>query len=248
MFTSGVYPVYNIAFKIGTKGLASLAADMKTIADMESFSIKMSGKAETWTPMTTQGWERNLITAKGFQITLKGKRNVGDPGNDYVAGIAWQAGLNCSTMAEIDFPDGSKLTFNCVIDVTNPGGDASEKVTPLEFDLKSDGAPIFTAGTAQAAIALSSSTPINGATGVATGVAPALTFNNAIEDYSGIMLINVTDDTLVSTTVTTDGTNKIVTITPTAALTATKQYSIILAGITDIYGQKLANAIIKFTC
>lgn len=149
MFT-GVYPVYNIGFKIGTKGLASVVTDMETIADMESFSIKMAGKAETWIPMTTQGWERNLMTSKGFTITLKGKRNVGDPGNNYVASVAWQAGLNCSSMAEIDFPDGSKLNFNCVIDVTNPGGDSSEKVAPLEFDLKSDGAPTYTPATVSA--------------------------------------------------------------------------------------------------
>ena len=36
---SGVYPVYNTTFKIGTKGKTSASEDMKTIADMESFSI-----------------------------------------------------------------------------------------------------------------------------------------------------------------------------------------------------------------
>ncbi|AGK95631.1 phage tail tube protein [Clostridium pasteurianum] len=144
MSFSGVFPVYDLVFKIGTKGLASVATDMMPIADMESFAIKMAGKAETWIPMTTNGWERNIITSKGFAITLKGKRNVGDSGNDYVAGLAWKTGLSCSTMAEIDFPDGSKLAFNCAVDVTNPGGDKSEAMTPLEFDLKSDGEPTFT--------------------------------------------------------------------------------------------------------
>ncbi|KOF56617.1 MULTISPECIES: phage tail tube protein [Clostridium] len=147
-FTSGVYPVYNIGFKIGTKGTASTATDMVSIADMETFSFKIDGKTEDWTPMTTNGWARSLMTGKSFSISLKGKRNVGDPGNDYVAAVAWKDGLDCSSMAEIDFPDGSKLTFNCVIDVTNPGGDDSTKVAPLEFDLKSDGKPTYTPATA----------------------------------------------------------------------------------------------------
>ena len=142
---SGVFPVYNIIFKIGTKGTTSIAADMATIADMEQFTMKISGKTDDWTPMTTSGWARSLMTEKSFTLSLKGKRNVGDPGNDYVAVTAWADGLDCSSIAEIDFPDGSKLTFNCVIDVQNAGGDASTKVAPLEFDLKSDGKPTFTA-------------------------------------------------------------------------------------------------------
>jgi hypothetical protein len=118
---------------------------MKEIADMETFSMKIDGKTETWTPMTTQGWERALMTGKAFSISLKGKRNVGDLGNDYVAAAAWKDGLDCSTKAQIVFPDGAKLDFDCVIDVSNPGGDDSTKVAPLEFDLKGDGKPNYTA-------------------------------------------------------------------------------------------------------
>ncbi|WP_297428887.1 Ig-like domain-containing protein [Clostridium sp.] len=248
MFKSGVFPVYNILFKIGTKGLASQLADMATIADMESFTIKMTGKAETWIPMTTQGWERNLITSKGFSITLKGKRSVGDPGNDYVASVAWQAGLSCSTLCEIDFPDGSKLNFNCVIDVTNPGGDSSEKVTPLEFDLKSDGEPIFTPATPQATIELLSSNPANNATAVPTNITPVLTFNNKISIYSGITLLDTTDGAVVPFTSSFDSTGTILTLTPTVALTASSKYSMVLADVTDMYGQKLANTVINFSC
>ena len=144
MSFSGVFPVYNITFKIGKLGLASTDTDMVPISDMEQFSFKINGKVETWTSMTTSGWERNLMTGKGFSVSVKGKRNVGDAGNDYVAATAWADGLDCSTKAEIVFPDGAKLDFNCVIDVTNPGGDNSDKVAPLEFDLKCDGKPTYT--------------------------------------------------------------------------------------------------------
>lgn len=250
MFTGGVYPAYLIDFKIGTKGIASTEADMKTVLDLESFSPKISGKTDSWYAFDQQGWQREIMTGKAFSITFKGKRHVGDPGNDYVAATAWADGLDCSTIAKVTFPDGSTLVFNCVIDVTNPGGDNSEKVVPLEFDLKSDGKPTYTAGSlaAPAAIALSSSNPVNAAAGVSTAIDPALTFNNALKDYSNIVFLNETDNVQVAFTSAIDVSNKIVTLTPTAALTTGKKYDIIIAGITDIYGQKLANAVISFTC
>lgn len=140
----GVFPVYDIEFKIGTKGKLSVEADMVTIADMESFGLSIDGNVEEWTPMTTAGWKRALMTGKGFSFDMKGKRNVGDPGNDYVAATAWQDGLDCSTKGQVLFPDGSKLAFDCVLNVTNPGGGDSTNVAPLEFAMVGDGKPTFT--------------------------------------------------------------------------------------------------------
>lgn len=145
MAFSGVFPVYNIKFKVGTKGKESTSpSDMAVIADMESFSISIDGTVEEWTPMDTDGWARALMTGKKFSIGLKGKRDVGDKGNDYVANIAWKDGLDCSTKGEIEFPDGGKLAFDCVINVKNVGGGDSTNVAPLEFDMQGDGKPTYT--------------------------------------------------------------------------------------------------------
>lgn len=247
-FTSGVFPVYDIDFKIGTKGLASTEPDMKVIKNMESFSFKIDGKTDSWTPMDSRGWLRQIMTGKSFAVTLKGKRDVGDPGNDYCAKIAWADGLDCSTICHIVFPNGDKLEFNCVIDVSNPGGDDSTKVAPLDVELKADGKPNFIPAGSYDALALSSSTPAANATAVVTTIKPALTFNNAISDYSGIMLLNLTDGVQVPFTAAADSTGKIITITPTASLTAAKKYGITLADVHDIYGQELANTMIAFTC
>lgn len=146
MAFTGVFPVYNLKFKVGTKGKTSSDTDMKEIADLESFGISIDGKVEDWTSMTTAGWSRALMTGKSFSVSLKGKRNVGDAGNDYVANTAWKDGLDCSTKGEIEFPDGAKLEFDCVIDVKNVGGGDSTNVAPLEFDLKGDGKPEYTPG------------------------------------------------------------------------------------------------------
>lgn len=144
MAFTGVFPVYNLKFKIGTNGKASESGDMAVIADMETFSISIDGTVEEWTPMDTSGWARALMTGKKFTVGLNGKRNVGDPGNDYVANTAWKDGLDCSTKGEIEFPDGAKLTFNCVINVKNVGGGDSTNVAPLEFDMQGDGKPTYT--------------------------------------------------------------------------------------------------------
>lgn len=144
MAFSGVFPVYNLIFKIGTKGKASTEEDMVSIAQMETFSLAIDGTVEEWTTMSEAGWSNSLMTGKKFTIGLNGKRCVGDKGNDYVADIAWKDGLDCSTKGEIEFPDGSKLAFNCVINVKNIDGADSTNVAPLEFEMIGDGKPTLT--------------------------------------------------------------------------------------------------------
>lgn len=142
--TSGVFPVFNIGFKIGTNGRASSAGEMAIIKEMETFQIAIDTNVEEWTPMETEGWMRRLATGKGFSITLNGKRHVGDPGNDYVAETAWKSGLDCSSKFSIEFPDGSTLEFDCIISVSAPNGGDSTAVSALEVEIMSDGKPVYT--------------------------------------------------------------------------------------------------------
>ena len=142
--TSGVYPVFNNVFKIGTKGRSSTAEDMKTIADCETFSLSMDNNVEEWTPMTTEGWIRRMQTGKGFSISISGKRNVGDDGNDYVASKLFSTGQAVETKFEWEFADGTTVSFNCIISVSNAGTGDSTNVAPLEFEVMSDGAPTIT--------------------------------------------------------------------------------------------------------
>lgn len=142
--TSGVYPVFNNVFKIGTKGRSSTAEDMKTIADCETFSLSMDNNVEEWTPMTTEGWIRRMQTGKGFSISISGKRNVGDDGNDYVASKLFSTGQAVETKFEWEFADGTTVSFNCIISVSNAGTGDSTNVAPLEFEVMSDGKPIIT--------------------------------------------------------------------------------------------------------
>ena len=141
---SGVYPVYENQFRINTKGRETGETNLVTIADMETFSVSFDDNVEEWTPMTTEGWVRRLKTGKGLTISLNGKRNIGDAGNDYVAGLAFLSGQACNSELEWAFPNGDKVLIPCVINVTEGGGD-STNVEPLAFECLSDGKPTFTA-------------------------------------------------------------------------------------------------------
>ena len=141
--TSGVYPCYENQFKIkpGT-------GDPVTIADCESFSVSFDNGVEEWHPFEQEGWVRRLLTSKGVTISVTAKRNVGDTGNDYVAGLAWKNGRDAETDFEWSFPDGTKVTFNdAVINVTNIGSADSTNVAPLEFEVQSNGKPTVTPAT-----------------------------------------------------------------------------------------------------
>lgn len=138
---SGVYPCYENQFKIG-----AAAASAKTIADMETFSVSFDNGVEEWTPFETEGWVRRLMTAKGITISVSGKRNIGDDGNDYVANLFMSNGTDAQAYVEWTFPDGGKVVFNnAVINVTNIGSGDSTSVGPLEFDIQSNGKPTYTA-------------------------------------------------------------------------------------------------------
>lgn len=144
MASLGVFPVFDIEFKISTAGVVEDDTAMVTIADMETFEPSIDGNVEEWSPMETDGWIRRLMTGKGFAIALAGKRHYGDAGNDYVADLAMKTGNDCSTTAAVIFPDGGKLLFDCVVNVSRDFGGASKDVSGLEFELLSDGKPTYT--------------------------------------------------------------------------------------------------------
>lgn len=140
---TGVYPCYENQFQIdtGTSG----AAAMKSIADCETFSPSFDNGIEEWNPFDAEGWVRRLMTSKSVTISVTGKRNVGDAGNDTVAGLAFVNGRNAEKDFQWTFPDGTVVKFaGAVINVTNVGAGDSTAVGPLEFEVQSNGKPEVT--------------------------------------------------------------------------------------------------------
>lgn len=87
--------------------------------------------------------------------------------------------------------------------------------------------------------------PENNEAGVAADIHPALTFNNAIAE-DAVTLIK-SDGTLVTVEKSYDAAGKVLTLSPSDALTSAGVYTIVVAGVKDVYGQSLDTAVIKFT-
>lgn len=142
---TGVYPCYENQFEVDTSTTGS--AEMKSIADCETFSVNFDNGIEEWTPFETEGWQRRLMTAKAVTISVTGKRNVGDAGNDAIASLAFKNGRNVERDFAWTFPDGTVVKFSgAVINVKNIGAGDSTAVGPLDFDVMSNGKPEVTPG------------------------------------------------------------------------------------------------------
>ena len=141
------------------------------------------------------------------------------------------------TIHEFTMPDGSKSGAKGVqadtTDAAFAGADAWFAQVQTPETLGKPGVLTMTAS------------PENNATGVAAVVKPTLTFSNPLTTDAVTLL--AADGALVDADKSYDSTGKVLTIAPAAALTSGAAYSIIVAGIADVYGQSLDASVIKFT-
>ena len=145
MVTSGVFPVYENEFNVNTGSTGVGTENWADIADMESMSVSFDNGVEEWTPFSSEGWRRALMTAKAVTISVSGKRNIGDAGNDYIAGLAFKNGRDAEADIKWTFPDGTTVVFHsAVINVTELNAGDSTNVGPLAFDIMSNGKPTVT--------------------------------------------------------------------------------------------------------
>ena len=144
MSFTGVFPVHGLDIQIATDGSSTFAP----IKDMETASLAIETGVETWNSITEGGWQRALATAKSFKMSMNGKRNIGDPGTDYVAGLALKTGRDCDSKIKITFPDGAVFSGDVVVAVTDFVGGDAVNVAPLAFELTSNGKPEYTPASA----------------------------------------------------------------------------------------------------
>ncbi len=143
--TTGVFPCYENQFHINTS--LNSTPSWKTIADCETFEVAFDNGVEEWTPFESEGWVRRLMTAKSVTITVTAKRNVGDDGNNFIAGMAFENGRDAEVDFKWTFKDGTEVLFEgSPINVTALGSGDSTAVAPLEFEVLSNGKPTVTAG------------------------------------------------------------------------------------------------------
>ena len=143
MASTGVFPCYENQFAVNTS--STTTATWSSIADCETFEVSFDNGVEEWTPFESEGWVRRLMTAKSVTITVSGKRNVGDTGNDFIAGLAFENGRDAEVDFKWTFKDGTIVEFaGCPINITALGSGDSTAVAPLEFEVMSNGKPTVT--------------------------------------------------------------------------------------------------------
>lgn len=93
-----------------------------------------------------------------------------------------------------------------------------------------------------------STSPADAATGVVVSANVVLTFNNklAAGAENSIILTTVAGVPKACTR-TIDAVRKVVTLDPTTNLASATEYLLVVPGVTDIYGQTLADTVVNFT-
>lgn len=163
-----------------------------------------------------------------------------------------------STRTDTPEPKTAKITFTGVKTIYQWDliGDASlmdgaKRVVGDQDDANFSGATWFDAVQVPVAGAPDAFTctpsPADAATGVAVSVSPTLTFSNALAGNAenGIIITSAAGAP-VALARTINAARTIVTLNPDSNLAGTTDYLIIVPGVTDIYGQALANTVYDF--
>lgn len=200
-----VYPVHTNVFKIGLNGTESGAEELVQPKELETFEPVIDGNVEEWYPLDQEGWMRRLMTAKSLAVTLTGKRNYGDPGNDYLAGLALLTGVSTTTKFQWTLANGAVLEMDAVINVTQIAGGESTAVDTLEIEVLSDGKPTFTSVGLPSLVFVCEAGSVSGTQ--ITSVVPTLTGGNTYKyKINGALPIvdQVLDGSWASYTLSTD--------------------------------------------
>ena len=142
--TSGVFPVNVNQFEVNTGSTGE--ESWVTVAELEEVNVSIENNTETWTTFAGEGWDSALVTGKSAKIDIKGKRCIGDAGNDFIAEKLLANGQDAYIPARVNFADGKVLTWEkmaCAVANAGTGGKATD-VGALEATLTGHGKPALT--------------------------------------------------------------------------------------------------------
>ena len=139
--TSGVFPVHANDFEVLT-GVDTWSK----VAELEEVKLTIDNNTETWSSFASGGWDSALVTGKSAKIEFKGKRCIGDAGNDFIAGKIMETGEDAYISARITTPEGKVITWEkmaCAVTNNGANGKATD-VGGLEGTLTGHGKPSVT--------------------------------------------------------------------------------------------------------
>ena len=104
--TSGVFPVNVNQFDVN---VGPSDENWVTVAELEEVNVTIDNNTPPWKSFANGGWESALVTGKSAKIEIKGKRCVGDAGNDFIAGKLLANGQDAYVPARLTVADGRFL-------------------------------------------------------------------------------------------------------------------------------------------
>lgn len=141
VITKGVFPVHAGDFEVNTS--TNETPTWSKVAEIEEVNVEVENNTETWNSFAAGGWQSALVTGKNVKISVKGKRCIGDAGNDLIAGKLLKTGQDAYIGVRITHPDGTTLTWKemaCGVKNNGAGGKATD-VGALEAELTANGKP-----------------------------------------------------------------------------------------------------------
>lgn len=137
---SGVFPVHANDFEVN---VGTDTETWVTVAELEECNVKIENTTEEWNSFANGGWGSALVTGKKSGIELKGKRCIGDEGNDFIAGKLLATGADAYISVRIKTPEGKTITWEkmaCAVANAGQSGGATN-VGALEATLTGHGKP-----------------------------------------------------------------------------------------------------------
>ena len=141
--TSGVFQVHAGSFEVDTSETPHTTPVWSKVAELEEVTVEVDNNTETWNSFAEGGWESALVTGKSTKIEIKGKRCIGDAGNDLIASKLLCTGQDAYIKCRLVHPDGSTLTWDkaaCAVKNNGAGGKATD-VGALEAEITGHGKP-----------------------------------------------------------------------------------------------------------
>lgn len=139
--TKGVFPVHAGSFEVNTSKTEE--AEWSKVAELEEVTVEVENNTETWSSFAAGGWQSALVTGKSVKISVKGKRCIGDAGNDLIANKLLLTGQDAYIGVRLTHPDGTTLEWKemaCGVKNNGMGGKATD-VGALEAELVGHGKP-----------------------------------------------------------------------------------------------------------
>jgi phi13 family phage major tail protein len=238
----------------------TMSAEGATKIDMEATAIPLPTQAIVLGKVFDAATGRMFDNGGTPPYVALGYRTIKSNGSYlyrwFLKGRFTAPGTEAATKTDTPEPKQAKITYTAIKTIHQFDlGDINDGVKRVVGDDDTtdfDGTDWFTAVQVPVAGAPSAPTctpsPADGATGVAITVSPTLTFNNPLAGgaENGITLVDETGQAAVALARTLSADRKVVTLNPTASMATSNAYLIVVASVTDVYGQALANVVYNF--